>query len=410
LTYGGATYGYTKAGELQFKVEGTDTTFYQYDALGNLLEVNLPDGTDIEYVVDGFNRRVGKKVDGVMVRGWLYQGQLNPVAELDSVGAVAVRFVYGTRQHVPDYVVKQDTTYRIVSDHLGSVRLVVRASDGLVVQQVQYDEFGREVANTNPLFQSLGYAGGLTDPQAGLVRFGIRDYLPTTGGWTTRDPLGFASGQPNLKAYVSGDPLNQVDPSGLEVFVGQHGALFRANPLNHLVIVLRPDNPADFVNHPLFLNSAGREATLSAHTGPGCRPDVFGCLAGTPNYPGDRPSRLEDLVRVCPPDGMTDTEFINALINAAGAYPNELPYAPFPGGRARATTIATVSYRAFCALLGWSPPRSQDCNLATTDQSRSDDEGDSTAQHVADAGWAARAYCRPTCLDLAGVPILPVWR
>jgi len=54
------------------------------------------------------------------VRGFLYGDALNPVAELDGTGAVVARFVYGSRSNVPDYMVKGGTTYRIVSDHLGS--------------------------------------------------------------------------------------------------------------------------------------------------------------------------------------------------------------------------------------------------------------------------------------------------
>jgi hypothetical protein len=38
----------------------------------------------IDYLVDGNNRRVGKKVGGVLQQGWLYAGQLAPVAELDA--------------------------------------------------------------------------------------------------------------------------------------------------------------------------------------------------------------------------------------------------------------------------------------------------------------------------------------
>jgi RHS repeat-associated protein len=149
------------------------------------------------------------------VQGWLYQDQLNPVAELDSLGNVVSQFVYGTRANVPDYLIRNDTTYRIVSDHLGSVRLVVNISDGAVVQRVAYDEFGRELENTNPGFQPFGYAGGFTDANTGLVLFGSRDFVPSIGRWATKDPIGLAAG-PNLYVYVMNDPVNLVDPLGLD--------------------------------------------------------------------------------------------------------------------------------------------------------------------------------------------------
>lgn len=47
-----------------------------------------------------------------------------------------------------------------------------------------------------------------------LMRFGARDYDPTIGRWTTKDPIGFAGGDTNLYAYVGGDPMSYVDPEG----------------------------------------------------------------------------------------------------------------------------------------------------------------------------------------------------
>ena len=59
--YGAATYTYGANGDLQTKTAGGQTTTYSYDALGNLIEVLLPDGRAIMYVVDGLNRRVGRR-------------------------------------------------------------------------------------------------------------------------------------------------------------------------------------------------------------------------------------------------------------------------------------------------------------------------------------------------------------
>ena len=61
----------------------------------------------------------------------------------------------------------------------------------------------------------MRFAGGLWDEATGLLRFGARDYDPQLGRWTAKDPLGFEGGDTNLYAYVAGDPINLVDPSGL---------------------------------------------------------------------------------------------------------------------------------------------------------------------------------------------------
>ncbi len=58
-----------------------------------------------------------------------------------------------------------------MSDHLGSVRLVVDATTGAIAQRMDYDEFGNVTQDTSPGFQPFGFAGGLYDADAGLVRF-----------------------------------------------------------------------------------------------------------------------------------------------------------------------------------------------------------------------------------------------
>ena len=126
------------------------------------------------------------------------------------------RFVYGTRVNVPEYMVTAAGTFRIVTDHLGSPRLVVNTGTGAVAQRIDYDEWGQVLADTAPGFQPFGFAGGLYDRDTGLVRFGARDYDPQTGRWTNKDPIRFAGGL-NLYAYVDNDPVNWRDPSGLLV-------------------------------------------------------------------------------------------------------------------------------------------------------------------------------------------------
>jgi RHS repeat-associated protein len=112
-------------------------------------------------------------------------------------------------------MVRGGATYRLVSDDKGSVRLVLNAATGVVAQAIEYDAWGVVVADTNPGFQPFGYAGGLYDADTGLVRFGARDYDPVAGRWTSKDPIGFGGGDPNLYAYVGGDPINAIDPEGL---------------------------------------------------------------------------------------------------------------------------------------------------------------------------------------------------
>ncbi len=214
-SYAGASYQYTDNGELHSKIEAGQTTNYLYDVLGNLRQVTLLDTTQIDYVIDGQNRRIGKKINDVLVRGFLYKDQLNPIAELDGNNQIVSRFIYGTKVNVPDYMLKGTTTYRIISDHLGSPRLVIDTATGAVAQRIDYDTWGNITADSNPGFQPFGFAGGLYDQHTQLTRFGARDYDAWAGRWTVKDPIGFGGGDTNLYGYTFKDPINFTDPNGL---------------------------------------------------------------------------------------------------------------------------------------------------------------------------------------------------
>ena len=86
--YGTITYTYAANGDILTATSGGQTTAYSYDAFKNLSSVQLPDGRQIEYIIDGQNRRIGKKVNGVLTQGFLYSTQLRPVA--DWMGSVTL--------------------------------------------------------------------------------------------------------------------------------------------------------------------------------------------------------------------------------------------------------------------------------------------------------------------------------
>ena len=210
-------------GELLSRVAGTAVTQYEHDAYGRLRAVELPDGTLVEYDLDARGRRVGRSVDGVLQRAWIYDGQLDPVAELDGEGDVVSRFVYGSMPHVPDVIERAGVTYRVLTDHLGSVRMVVNAANGSVAQRMDYGPWGEVVLDTNPGFQPFGYAGGMWDAATGLVQFGAREYDAGLGRWVSRDPVLFGGGV-NLFAYAANDPVNLVDPNGENPLAGAAAA------------------------------------------------------------------------------------------------------------------------------------------------------------------------------------------
>ena len=159
------------------------------------------------------------RIDGTLVQGLVYRSGLQPVAQLNGSGGISAQFVYASGRNVPDYALRGGTLYRIITDHLGSLRLVVDTSDGSIVQRMDYDAWGRvtvdeKASGWEPLV--FGFAGGIYDRDTELVRFGARDYDAEVGRWTSKDPILFGGGDSNLFAYVRSDPVNLLDPAGYE--------------------------------------------------------------------------------------------------------------------------------------------------------------------------------------------------
>ncbi len=207
---GAQSWLYDANGDLLQRNDSSGQTTLDYDTTGQLLSVTRPNGDMVSYELDAGNKRAVKRVNGVVQRKWLYVGGLLPVAEYDANDNLVAVFNGGYN----GYMVKNGATYQLLRDHLGSVRLVVDAGSGTVLQRLSYGPWGEVLEDTNPGFQPFGYAGGLYDPDTGLVRFGVRDYDSTVGRWTCKDPIGLSSGI-NVYVYSYNDPINVVDPIGL---------------------------------------------------------------------------------------------------------------------------------------------------------------------------------------------------
>ena len=221
VSYGSLQFTYAPNGELTSKTDSVTGVRcdFTYDALGNLLEVSTTEGFLVEYLVDGMRRRVGKRVGGALVRQWLYADELRPVAELDGLGNLVAQFIYASNSNTPDYVRRGSATYRLISDHLGSPLYAVNVNDASDVPfRATYTAFG-EVGGAGLDWMPFGFAGGIYDPDTGLVRFGRRDYDPALGRWTSKEPLRFA-GSTNFYTYAENDPVNLADRTGLEAGCG----------------------------------------------------------------------------------------------------------------------------------------------------------------------------------------------
>ena len=215
ITAGDITYTFDYDDYLASRIQGGETTEYFYSSTGELQSVTLPDGTAITYINDPEGRRIAKKVNGITVEKYLWTGQTTLLAVYDGSNNLLQRFEYADGR-MPYAMSAGGATYYLAYDQVGTLRLVTDSS-GNIVKRIDYDSFGNIINDSNPAFNvSFGFAGGLHDRDTGLVRFGYRDYLPEIGKWTAKDPILFAGGDANLYGYVQNDPVNFVDPWGLD--------------------------------------------------------------------------------------------------------------------------------------------------------------------------------------------------
>jgi len=139
------------------------------------------------------------------------------LAVYDGSDNLIIRFEYADGR-MPVAMTSGGSTYYLTYDQVGSLRVVTDGS-GNVVKRVDYDSFGNIINDTNPTFRvPFGFAGGLYDRDAGLVRFGFRDYDPDVGRWTAKDLIFFAGGNTDIYGYCLNDPVNLIDLIGLGAF------------------------------------------------------------------------------------------------------------------------------------------------------------------------------------------------
>ena len=138
------------------------------------------------------------------------------LAVYDGADNLLMRFEYADAR-MPFAMTRAGVTYYLAYDPIGSLTVVADTA-GNVVKIIEYDAFGNILADSDEAFaMPFGFAGGLQDQDTGLVRFGFRDYDPEVGRWTAKDPILFAGGNTDLYGYVLNDPINLIDPFGLEL-------------------------------------------------------------------------------------------------------------------------------------------------------------------------------------------------
>ena len=132
-----------------------------------------------------------------------------------------------------DAVATKKIHYQL-TNHLGSASLELDET-GAVITYEEYFPYGGTsfVAGRNKReidLKTYRYSGKERDDFTGLYYFGYRYYAHWIGGWINPDPLGPEDSE-NLYLYVHNNPINLVDPNGLQATAPvRRGELYSASP------------------------------------------------------------------------------------------------------------------------------------------------------------------------------------
>jgi RHS repeat-associated protein len=175
----------------------------------------------VEYTYDAYDRRIAKNIDPdgagaapVQTERMVYDGD-NIALTFDGTGNQTHRYLHGPRV---DEILVDETTTGVnwaLTDNQGTVRDVID-SNGVVLNHLTYDSYGQVTSETNPNVEfRYGYTGRERDEETGLDYYRARYFDAAVGRFISEDPIGFDAGDSNLSRYISNNPVNGTDPSGL---------------------------------------------------------------------------------------------------------------------------------------------------------------------------------------------------
>ena len=209
----GSCHAYDYNGNTLTKVVGSNTTSFAWDYENRLSSVTLPgSGGTVSFKYDPFGRRIYKSSSsGTSI--YAYDGD-NLVEETNASGGVVARYSQTENIDEPLAMLRSGVTSYYQADGLGSVTSLSNAA-GALAQTYTFDSFGKLTASSGSLVNPFQYTARDFDSETNLQFSRARYYDPSTGRFINEDPMRF-NASINFYAYVDDDPVNWMDPAGLD--------------------------------------------------------------------------------------------------------------------------------------------------------------------------------------------------
>ena len=243
---GPVAYAWDQNGQIKSKTEGTGTTAktttYTFDARHELIEAVLPDSTKIDYryAADGnLQSRTKTNPDGT-TQSIHYLVDINlpssqVVAEYDDTGKPIATYTYGD-----ELLQRIKSGLNSYYHHDGHGNVIALTDDsGAATQTYGFDAWGNQVETSGADDNSYQYASERYDSDLGLIYLRARWYDPKAGRFISPDDAVGLSKLPvslNKYLYANTDPVNRVDPSGMQSLGDEMAAVDISGTLSDIAV------------------------------------------------------------------------------------------------------------------------------------------------------------------------------
>ena len=204
-----ATYAYDGYNALKSTTRSAPSSYYN----NAYAMATYPAGTT-NYLVNAYDQRVAKNGSGVSAR-YVYAGQNKLLAENNN--GIWTTHIWLGDQAVA--MVRNGSLNFVHTDQIGRAEIITNAAKQVVWRANNFHSERAVVVDSIGGY-NLGLPGQYYDSESGLWYNGYRYYDSRLGRYSQSDPIGLNGGV-NTYSYAAADPVNNVDPSGLDWYYNQ---------------------------------------------------------------------------------------------------------------------------------------------------------------------------------------------